>query len=152
MLAEISSISEGKYLVRRVSAFFARIGALIRTAMELSDERCVPCRDGAPTLTTTELEELLPSLDGWQVVDHHHLHKCWSFADFQSALDWINRAGAVCEAAGHHADFSLGWGRAEADIYTHKVNGLTRADAVLAAKLDAIDTTLASTAGDHAAA
>lgn len=120
--------------------------------MELSDERCVPCRDGAPTLTSEDLETLLASLDGWQVVDHHHLHKLWSFADFQSALDWINRAGAVCEAAGHHADFSLGWGRAEAVIYTHKVDGLTRADAVLAAKLDAIAATPATPYGDYAAA
>ncbi|CAK6689198.1 4a-hydroxytetrahydrobiopterin dehydratase [Synechococcus sp. CBW1107] len=120
--------------------------------MELSDERCVPCRDGAPTLTSEDLETLLSNLDGWQVVDHHHFHKLWSFPDFQSALDWINRAGAVCEEAGHHADFSLGWGRAEAVIYTHKVDGLTRADAVLAAKLDAIGATPATSNGDYAAA
>jgi 4a-hydroxytetrahydrobiopterin dehydratase len=106
--------------------------------MDLSNERCIPCRDGAPTLTSEELDALMPSLSGWQVVDHHHFHKQWSFPDFQSALDWVNQAGAVCEAAGHHADFSLAWGRAEAVIYTHKVDGLTRADAVLAAKLDAI--------------
>lgn len=120
--------------------------------MELSDERCVPCRDGAPTLTSEELENLLPSLNGWRVVDSHHLHKVWSFPDFQSALDWLNRAGAVCEAAGHHADFSLGWGRAEAVIYTHKVDGLTRADAVLAAKLDAIGEAPSTPYGSDAAA
>jgi 4a-hydroxytetrahydrobiopterin dehydratase len=106
--------------------------------MQMSDERFVPCRDGAPTLTSEELENLLPSLSGWRVVDHHHLHKVWSFPDFQSALDWLNRAGAVCEAAGHHADFCLGWGRVEAAIRTHDVDGLTRADADLAAKLDTI--------------
>jgi 4a-hydroxytetrahydrobiopterin dehydratase len=106
--------------------------------MQMSDERFVPCRDGAPTLTSEELENLLPSLSGWLVVDHHHLHKVWSFPDFQSALDWLNRAGAVCEAAGHHADFCLGWGRVEAAIRTHDVDGLTRADADLAAKLDTI--------------
>ena len=45
-------------------------------------------------------------------------------------------AGAVCGAEGDHAEFSLGWGHASAEVYTHKVDGLTRADAVLAAKLD----------------
>lgn len=106
--------------------------------MALSQETCIPCRDGAPTLTDAELTALLPELPGWQVVDGHHLQRSWSFADFQQALDWLNRAGAVCETEGHHADFSLGWGRAEAVIYTHKVDGLTRADAVLAAKLSAL--------------
>ncbi len=104
--------------------------------MVLAQESCLPCRDGAPTLTEAELAELLSQLPGWVVVDGHHLQKAWSFADFQQALDWVNRAGAICEAEGHHAEFSLGWGHASAEVYTHKVDGLTRADAVLAAKLE----------------
>jgi 4a-hydroxytetrahydrobiopterin dehydratase len=32
----------------------------------------------------------------------------------------------------------VGWGYVESDIYTHKVEGITRADAVLAAKFDAL--------------
>lgn len=74
------------------------------------------------------------------MVDHHHFLKSLAFGDFASALAWVNRAGAVCEANGHHADFKLGWGYVEVTIYTHKADGLTRADAVLAAKLDAIAT------------
>jgi 4a-hydroxytetrahydrobiopterin dehydratase len=46
----------------------------------------------------------------------------------------VNAAGQICEQEGHHAEFSLGWGRADATIYTHKVDGLTQADLVLAAK------------------
>ena len=104
--------------------------------MVLAQESCLPCRDGAPTLSEVELAELLSQLPGWVVVDGHHLTKYWSFPDFQQALDWLNRAGAICEAEGHHAEFSLGWGHASAEVYTHKVDGLTRADAVLAAKLE----------------
>ena len=105
--------------------------------MTLSQETCIPCRDGAPTLSQAELDELLLELPGWQVVYGHHLLKSWPFPDFQQALDWVNRAGAICEAERHHAEFTLGWGHAEALIYTHKVDGLTRADAVLAARFDA---------------
>jgi 4a-hydroxytetrahydrobiopterin dehydratase len=104
--------------------------------MVLAQESCLPCRDGAPTLSEAELAELLSQLPGWVVVDGHHLLKAWSFPDFQQALDWLNRAGAICEAEGHHAEFSLGWGHASAEVYTHKVDGLTRADAVLASKLE----------------
>lgn len=97
-----------------------------------------PMPGGAPTLTQAELEALLPQLPGWSVVDQHHLSRSLRFPDFQSALDWVNAAGAICEAEGHHAEFTLGWGHAEAVIYTHKVNGLTQADAVLAAKFNTI--------------
>lgn len=106
--------------------------------MALRDESCVPCRDGGPTLTAEELTALQQELPGWQVVDGHHLHKRLEHPDFASALAWLNRAGAICEQQGHHADFKIGWGYVEIEIYTHKAGGLTRADVVLAAKFDAL--------------
>ena len=36
------------------------------------------------------------------------------------------------------AGFKVDWGYVEVEIFTHKVDGLTRSDAVLAAKLDTI--------------
>ena len=55
-----------------------------------------------------------------------------------SALDFVNSAGSICEAEGHHADFDLGWGRVGAKIWTHKIDGLTESDFILAAKFDQI--------------
>ena len=107
--------------------------------MDLAKQTCIPCQEGAPKLTEMELADLLPQLPGWEVVDHHHLALSLRFIDFQTALDWVNAAGAICEVEGHHAEFSLGWAHAEAVIYTHKVDGLTQADVVLAAKLNGID-------------
>lgn len=108
------------------------------TLMALRDETCIPCRDGGPTLDAQELAELTAELPGWNVVDGHHLHRRWEFADFSTALAWLNRAGAICEEQGHHANFAVGWGYVEVEIFTHKANGLTRADAVLAAKFDGL--------------
>ena len=102
--------------------------------LDLAHQSCAPCQIGAPKLTPSELEAALPELPGWSVVDNHHLSRTLRFQDFQSALDWVNTAGRICEEEGHHAEFSLGWGRADAKIYTHKVDGLTQADLVLAAK------------------
>ena len=48
----------------------------------------------------------------------------------------VNAAGAVCEEQFHHADFDFGWGRAKVTIWTHKIDGLTESDFVLASKLD----------------
>ena len=47
-------------------------------------------------------------------------------------------AGAICEEENHHADFEIGWGRAKALIWTHKIDGLTESDFILAAKLDSL--------------
>jgi 4a-hydroxytetrahydrobiopterin dehydratase len=106
--------------------------------MDLATQTCIPCREGAPTLTKAELEALLPQLPGWSVLEQHHLQRSLLFPDFQSALDRVIAAGAICEGQGHHAEYTLGWGHAEAVIYTHKVNGLTQADVVLAAKFNQI--------------
>lgn len=107
--------------------------------MALRDEICVPCRDGGPTLQAEELASLQAELPGWEVIEGHHLHRHLSFPDFSAALAWLNHAGAICEDQGHHADFRVGWGYVEIDIHTHEADGLTRADAVLAAKFDAIN-------------
>lgn len=106
--------------------------------MALRDETCIPCRDGGPTLEAGELAALQAELPSWQVIDGHHLHRRLDFGDFMGALRWLNQAGEICEQQGHHGDFRVGWGYVEIDIHTHKANGLTRADAVLAAKFDAI--------------
>ena len=106
--------------------------------MALKDKICVPCREGSPTLKAEEISALLAELPDWKVVDGHHLHRRLTFADFASALAWLNLAGVLCEKQGHHGDFALGWGYVEINIHTHKTGGITRADAVLAAKLDAV--------------
>jgi 4a-hydroxytetrahydrobiopterin dehydratase len=106
--------------------------------MSLEERHCVPCRGGVPPLTGEALEALKAQLTGWQVVDEHHLLKSYSFPDFRSALDFVNKAGAVAEEEGHHPDLLLTWGKVEAKIWTHKVNGLTESDFILAAKLDRI--------------
>ena len=48
----------------------------------------------------------------------------------------MNQAGAIAEAEGHHPDIYLSWGKVKVTTWTHKVDGLTRADFVLAAKMD----------------
>ena len=104
--------------------------------MELYKKTCEPCQGGVPALEESEWKPLLKVLKNWEVIKNHHLEKTWSFSDFDSALKFVNQAGAICEEAGHHADFELGWGRAKVIIWTHKIEGLTEADFILAAKID----------------
>jgi 4a-hydroxytetrahydrobiopterin dehydratase len=42
-------------------------------------------------------------------------------------------------AQGHHPDILLAWGKVEITTWTHKINGLTESDFILAAKIDQLD-------------
>jgi 4a-hydroxytetrahydrobiopterin dehydratase len=77
-------------------------------------------------------------VSGWQVVAEHHLAKMFIFPDFRTALDFVNRAGAIAEEEGHHPDLYLSWGKVEVKIWTHKIDGLTESDFILAAKIDGL--------------
>lgn len=103
---------------------------------QLASKSCVPCKGGTPPLTSQEIAPLVAQVEGWEVVEEHHLRNTFRFKDFKSALDFVNRVGAVAEQEGHHPDISFGWGRATIEIWTHKINGLTESDFVLAAKIN----------------
>jgi 4a-hydroxytetrahydrobiopterin dehydratase len=60
----------------------------------------------------------------------------YRFPDFQTALAFVIRVGALAEQQGHHPDISFGWGYAELKIWTHAIDGLTESDFILAAKID----------------
>jgi 4a-hydroxytetrahydrobiopterin dehydratase len=103
---------------------------------ELADRDCVPCRGGVPPLTREEIAPLLERLDGWECVRDHHLSKRYRVKDFRAAMDLVERIGGIAEAQGHHPNLGLGWGWVTAEIWTHKIDGLTESDFVLAAKCD----------------
>ena len=103
---------------------------------ELASKTCVPCRGGVPPLAGEELRKLEKEVPQWKVVDGHHLTRAFTFPDFVKALAFVNRVGAIAEEQGHHPDILLGWGKAEVTTWTHKINGLTESDFILAAKID----------------
>jgi 4a-hydroxytetrahydrobiopterin dehydratase len=103
---------------------------------DLASKTCVPCRGGVPPLKGGELNALAQQVPLWQVVNGHHLQRKFEFADFVQALAFVNRVGEIAEQQGHHPDILLAWGKAEVTTFTHKIDGLTESDFILAAKID----------------
>jgi 4a-hydroxytetrahydrobiopterin dehydratase len=103
---------------------------------ELAERQCVPCRGGVPPMKGEQINEMLSQLTDWQVVNEHHLQKNYRFKDFRETLNFVNRVGELAEEQGHHPDICFGWGKADITIWTHKIDGLTESDFVLAAKID----------------
>ncbi|MGH9456436.1 MAG: 4a-hydroxytetrahydrobiopterin dehydratase [Thermoanaerobaculia bacterium] len=99
--------------------------------------QCVPCRGGIPPMNDNEIERWLGRLGGgWRVVRSHHLEKEFRFPDFRQALAFTNTVGEIAETEGHHPDIELSWGKVCVKIWTHKIDGLTESDFVLAAKIE----------------
>ena len=104
--------------------------------MSLSEKHCVPCKGGVPALKGEELLKLHTQVSGWTVVDEHHLTKDYQFPDFKTALAFVNAVGEIAETEGHHPDLYLAWGKVGVKTWTHKIDGLTESDFILAAKID----------------
>jgi 4a-hydroxytetrahydrobiopterin dehydratase len=114
---------------------------------ELADQQCVACRGGEPTLTGDEVAFFGKQVEGWTPVENHHIEKRYTFPDFQHALALVNRFGEIAEEQGHHPVIRFSWGWAEVSIWTHKIDGITVSDFILAAKFDRAARALGATVG-----
>ena len=103
---------------------------------DLAAKNCVPCRGGVPPLKGAELQGFAKQVNGWNVVNEHHLEKTFTFPDFVKALAFVDKVGAMAEQQGHHPDIYLAWGKVKATLWTHKIDGLTESDFVMAAKIE----------------
>jgi len=105
----------------------------------LKNKKCIPCEGVVPALNNSQIMPLLSQIDpDWNLIADHHIERTFRFTDFQNALEFTNNAGKVCELEGHHANFELSWGQVNVIIWTHKIDGLTESDFILAAKIDDI--------------
>ena len=103
---------------------------------DLASKTCTPCKGGVPPLAGKDLEALAKQVPQWKVVNGHHIIRTFTFPDFRQALAFVNKVGEISEQQGHHPDILLSWGKAEITTWTHKIDGLTESDFILAAKIE----------------
>ncbi len=92
-------------------------------------------------LSETEIAAYLEQLPGWQVVTREgipRLERVFKFENFQQALDFTNRVGALAEEEDHHPAILTEWGRVRVTFWTHFIKGLHLNDFIAAAKTEAL--------------
>lgn len=77
------------------------------------------------------------TVSNWREEDGK-LFRRFEFANFNQALDFVNKVGDLAEKAGHHPDIEFGWGYATVRLSTHDVNDITQKDRGLAEEIDRI--------------
>lgn len=106
---------------------------------KLSGKTCIPCTMGIAPLEGMKLKQLSQQLSSdWKVIEEHHLEKEYLFKDFAEGLLFTNKIGQLAEQEGHHPDIYLSYGIVKIHLWTHKIDGLSESDFILAAKCDEI--------------
>ena len=104
----------------------------------LIHKKFVPCEGGMPPLTDSIAQELLGQLGhGWRITEAGHLQKAYVFKNFIESMMYANIIALIAEREAHHPDLTIAWGHCDVEIWTHKINGLTESDFILAAKIEA---------------
>lgn len=111
---------------------------------DLTRKQCAPCEGLRSPLPAEEVRQLLTQTSDWKLTaDGNRIRREWRVQDFQAALDFFGRVGALAEAENHHPDLHLtGYRNVAIEIWTHAVGGLTENDFILAAKIDGLPVAL----------
>lgn len=105
--------------------------------MALTEKTCTPCQGGTPPMERAEAERHAEQLPEWEIVgEPMRLRRAFRFRDFRATLAFVNQVGELAEQEQHHPEIHFGWGHAEIEIWTHKIDGLHENDFILAAKID----------------
>jgi 4a-hydroxytetrahydrobiopterin dehydratase len=77
----------------------------------------------------------LRAAPGWERAGIE-IRRVYRFADFREALAFVNRVGALAEAAGHHPDIDIRYDTVTLALTTHDAGGLSARDFDLARAID----------------
>jgi 4a-hydroxytetrahydrobiopterin dehydratase len=66
------------------------------------------------------------------------LSRSIEFADFLTAVEFVNRLAPACEELDHHPDLALRWRWVDITLTTHSAGGVTELDLRLAGIVDEV--------------
>jgi 4a-hydroxytetrahydrobiopterin dehydratase len=66
------------------------------------------------------------------------LSRSIEFADFPTAVEFINRIAPRCEELDHHPDLALSWRSVKVELASHSAGGVTDLDVTLAEIVDEV--------------
>ncbi len=102
----------------------------------LAEKHCVPCKGGVPPFTREEAEKYLQQVQGWQLIDGNKIAKEFKFPNYLDGPAFAVKVGELADQEGHHPNIHIFYKKVRIEIWTHKINGLTESDFILAAKID----------------
>src|SRR6478752_630085 len=88
-----------------------------------------------PTYDETQIAERLKALPGWYYEDKW-IRRVYKTDGWPTTLMLVNAIGFAAEAAYHHPDLTVTWGRIVVKLTTHSAGGITGKDFALAHRIE----------------
>ena len=88
-----------------------------------------------PTYNGAQIAERLRDMKGWYFEDGM-IRRVYNTDGWPTTLMLVNAIGFIAEAAYHHPDLSVTWGRITVKLSTHSAGGITDKDFELARKIE----------------
>ena len=86
-------------------------------------------------LSENEIEVNLKKIKNWQI-ENGKLYKSFEFKNFTQAFGFITKIALESEKLDHHPELFNVFNKVKIFLSTHKVNGISEYDFILAKKID----------------
>lgn len=109
------------------------------TSNPLLDCHCEACRIGAPPVTDEEIEQQLPLIPEWRLIEDQGVRKLmrrYDMGDYRRSLALVNAIAELAESEEHHPVMLVEYSRVTIWWWTHKIDDLHLNDFIMAAKCD----------------
>ncbi len=107
---------------------------------ELHNKQCIPCSGTVAPLNRNEKERLKSLIHGsWYFSSQFtHLKREIETKDFNSSMEIAKAIALLAHEQWHHPVLTIGFGKLDVEIWTHKISDLVESDFVFASKVDKI--------------
>jgi len=103
--------------------------------MKLADQTATPITKGTAPLTRKEAEEFMHEIPKWSLGDREIIRE-FRFKDFHEAVQFVNNVAEIVNEQDHHPDILVSYDKVRLTFSTHKINGLSMNDFIVAAIID----------------
>ena len=92
----------------------------------------------AQLMNAAAIDTALTGLHGGWSGSTEQLSRSIEFADFPTAVEFVNRLAPRCEELDHHPDLAVRWRWVDVVLSTHSAGGVTDLDVQLAGIVDEV--------------
>lgn len=107
----------------------------------LSDIKCEACRADAPLVTKEEMDEYLPMIPEWGLVEEDRVQKLtrtFRTSNYKETIRFVNGIADLAESEGHHPLLLVDYRSVTVWWWSHKIKGLHLNDFVMSAKTNGV--------------
>lgn len=89
-------------------------------------------------LDKTQITQELKQLSGWALAGKA-IERRYEFADFATAMVFVNKVARLAETANHHPDIDIRYNKVVLSLTSHDSGGITARDVKMAHKINGLD-------------